>query len=165
MKQSAEAAADDIPWRAMAQLGDLIRIVANKNSDSGRMSRITVNQARIFGYVFDRAEDGVIRLKRLAHDLDVSPAAASQAVDRLVRAGLVSRVADPTDRRAVSISFSAKGRRLYEKFDRRARAVLEEAFDGVSAADRAAFFRVISGIHSRLSGKWMAILAERDAAK
>ncbi len=165
MKQSAEKTAEDIPWRALTQIGDLMRIVTNENSDSGRMNRITVNQARIFGYVFDRAESGIIRLKQLAHDLDVSPAAASQAIDRLVRAGLVSRVVDPTDRRAVSISFSAAGRRLYNKFDGKVRIVLDEGLEGVSPADRATFFSVLAHLHARMTEKWMAILAERDAAK
>lgn len=165
MKQFTEETGGVAFRRSLMQIGDLLRIVTGKGADSRRMSRITVSQARIFGYVFDHAEDGAIRLKQLAHDLDVSPAAASQAVDRLVRAGLVSRTADPTDRRAVSISFSSKGRKLYEQFDGKVDATIAEALNDVPKAEKEVFFKVMSRLHARMVEKWLAILAERDAAK
>lgn len=151
-------------WRHLSPLGDLIRVVVKKNAESDRMSRITVNQARIFGYVFDHCEE-TIRLKTLAHDLDVSPAAASQAVDRLVNAGLVERETDPEDRRAVSIRLSKAGTALFDKFAARTREVVAEALADVPAADRETFFRVAETLHASLTAKWFAILAEKDALK
>ena len=79
-------------WRRTLHVSDLFRIVAKKGADNEHMNRITVNQARIFGYIFSRSGEGPIRISKLAHDLDVTPAAAGQAVDRLVKAGMVDAV-------------------------------------------------------------------------
>ena len=97
-------------WRRMLRISDLFRRVVKKGSDGANLNRITVNQARIFGYIFSRSGEGPIRISKLAHDLDVTPAAAGQAVDRLVRSGMVDRETDPTDRRAFVISIAKKGR-------------------------------------------------------
>lgn len=163
-KQKQKSFGSEEGWRYLSPLGDLLRIVVNKNAESDRMGRITVNQARIFGYVFDHGEE-TIRLKTLAHDLDVSPAAASQAVDRLVNAGLVDRETDPEDRRAVSIRLSKQGTELIARFGARTRDVLAEALSDVSAQDRETFFRVAATLHGALTEKWFSILAEKDALK
>lgn len=46
---------------------------------------------------------------------DISPAATSQLVDKLVQGGLIQRVEDPTDRRAKLLSLTDKGRNLVLK--------------------------------------------------
>ena len=46
--------------------------------------------------------------------MDVSPAAASQLVDKLVQSELLERTEDPTDRRAKQLKLTAKGRELVE---------------------------------------------------
>jgi DNA-binding MarR family transcriptional regulator len=50
----------------------------------------------------------------ISSHLDVTAAAASQLVDRLVNEGYLERVEDPHDRRAKQVTLSAKGRRLVE---------------------------------------------------
>jgi len=51
----------------------------------------------------------------IGRDFDVSSAAASQLVDRLVQSGLVARTENPEDRRVRQIELSAKGRALVDK--------------------------------------------------
>jgi DNA-binding MarR family transcriptional regulator len=46
--------------------------------------------------------------------MDVSPAAASQLVDKLVQSELLERTEDPVDRRAKQLKLTAKGRELVE---------------------------------------------------
>lgn len=46
---------------------------------------------------------------------DITPAATSQLVDKLVQGGLIQRVEDPTDRRAKLLSLTDKGRNLVLK--------------------------------------------------
>ena len=60
--------------------------------------------------------------------LGVSNAAASRAVDRLVKRGLVDRAEAESDRRAVKLSLTEKGRRLLESYDRASGQVLEGLF-------------------------------------
>lgn len=46
---------------------------------------------------------------------DITPAATSQLVDKLVQGGLIQRVEDPSDRRAKLLSLTDKGRNLIQK--------------------------------------------------
>ena len=152
-------------WRRTLHVSDLFRIVAKKGAESERMSRITVNQARIFGYIFSRGDEGTIRISALAHDLDVTPAAAGQAVDRLVRAGMVDRRTDPTDRRAFVISIAKKGREHLREYETRCRELSDELLADIPPADVAAFDRVLSAVYDGLDAKWREILAARDKSR
>jgi DNA-binding MarR family transcriptional regulator len=51
----------------------------------------------------------------LSNYLDVSVAAASQMVDRLVQSGLVERTEEPNNRRSKHLTLTRKGRAMIEK--------------------------------------------------
>ena len=53
-----------------------------------------------------------IGVRELAARERMSPAGMSGHVDRLVQAGLVSRTADPVDRRRVGLTLTAEGQRV-----------------------------------------------------
>ena len=161
-KAPAKPAPDLEPWRRMFRISDLFRTVVGKESDRADLNRITVNQARIFGYIFSRS--GAIRITRLARDLDVTVAAAGQAVDRLVKAGLVDRRVDPADRRAFAISVSRKGAARLRRHEERCRAISDAVFASLPPADVAAFDRVLSAVYADLSDRWEAVLAAREQA-
>ncbi len=160
----AKAAPDLEIWRRTLHVSDLFRIVAKKGADSEHLNRITVNQARIFGYIFSRGGEGPIRISTLAHDLDVTPAAAGQAVDRLVKAGLVDRRVDPADRRAFVISISKKGRDHLRGYAARSREISGEILSVLPPADVAAFDRVLAAIYDGLLDRWENILAAREGS-
>ena len=168
MKDTKPQPAKDSPtdtWRDLIHVSDLFRVVAARSAEAVQFNRITVNQARIYSYLFKHRDDKApIRIKTLAHDLDVSAAAASQAVDRLVRSGMVSRTPDPADRRAVRLSFTAKAAAFMREHERRADALLADLAARFSAADFATFRRVLAGVLADLEDRWLAILAEKDAA-
>ena len=149
-------------WRRMIRISDLFRRVVTKGADRERLSHITLNQARIFGYIFSRGKAGNIRISSLARDLDVTPAAAGQAIDRLVKDGLVDRRVDPTDRRALVISISKKGRAHLGEYEERLREVSDEILANVPPADVAAFDRVLGVLYDGLAVRWKAILNARD---
>ena len=152
-------------WRQMLQTADMFRNVIKKEDDRAMLNRITINQARIFGYIFSNAESDVpIRISDLAHDLDISVAAAGQSVDRLVNAGLVDRTPDPSDRRALVISFSRKGLDLLAEYEERSEAVARDLVSGLPKADLAAFSRVTATMTARLTERWNAMIAEKRSA-
>ena len=164
-KTSTATPAPDLElWRRTLHVSDLFRIVVKKGADSEHMNRITVNQARIFGYIFSRGGEGPIRISALAHDLDVTPAAAGQAVDRLVKAGLVDRRVDPADRRAFAITVSRKGAARLSRYEKRCREIFDAVFASLPPADVAAFDRVLSAVYADLADRWEAILAAREQA-
>lgn len=130
------------------------------NTDKA-MNRITINQARIFWYIFENT-DQEIRIKALARDLNVSSAAVSQVVERLVSSELLHRKTDPSDRRAVILSIAPKGHALLEEIDRRSYTLQEEIFSGIDLpeSDFEAFRRVLEKIHEGLSARWQSYLDE-----
>src|SRR3990172_4618750 len=58
---------------------------------------------------------GVCGVSEIGVHLDVTNAAASQMVERLVQQGLLERAEHPDDRRAKQLTLTRKGRALIEK--------------------------------------------------
>ena len=54
-------------------------------------------------------------MSEVSDRFDISPAAASQLVDKLVHAGYLERAEDPSDRRAKLLTLSAKGEELIQR--------------------------------------------------
>jgi DNA-binding MarR family transcriptional regulator len=57
---------------------------------------------------------GTCGISEISERFEVTTAAASQLVDRLVQSGLIERSEHPDDRRAKQIQLSSKGRKLIE---------------------------------------------------
>ena len=74
--------------------------------------------------------------------MEISPAAASQLVEKLVQSGLLERIEDPTDRRAKLLSLSPRGLALIESglearsnwVDELTAALTPDEYDTVAAA-------------------------------
>src|SRR5687767_5595788 len=62
-----------------------------------------------------RSPGGRLRVNELAREVVLSPTAMSRFVDRAVAAGVVSREADPDDRRAQQVVLTDAGRALLRK--------------------------------------------------
>ena len=54
-------------------------------------------------------------MSEVSERFDISAAAASQLVDKLVQAGYLERAEDPSDRRAKLLTLSAKGEELVQQ--------------------------------------------------
>ncbi len=73
----------------------------------------------------------------LSDHMEITAAAASQMVDKLVQGGLLDRAEDPHDRRAKQVTLSRKGRELIEaSIDERFRWV-DELTSSLDAAEQA----------------------------
>jgi MarR family transcriptional regulator, organic hydroperoxide resistance regulator len=70
-------------------------------------SDMTVAQLRILLYLYT---DGPSRMSIIASSIGIAVSTATGIVDNLVRKGLVTRSADPEDRRLVICSLSPQGR-------------------------------------------------------
>ena len=58
---------------------------------------------------------GPCGMSEVSNRFDISAAAASQLVEKLVHAGYLDRAEDPTDRRAKLLTLSAKGEELIQR--------------------------------------------------
>lgn len=58
---------------------------------------------------------GACGMSQVSERFEITPAAASQLVDKLVQGGLIKRDEDPHDRRAKVLNITDKGRELIER--------------------------------------------------
>jgi DNA-binding MarR family transcriptional regulator len=58
---------------------------------------------------------GTCGMSQISEQFGVTPAAASQLVDKLVQHGLIQREEDPQDRRAKSLNLKDKGKELIQQ--------------------------------------------------
>ncbi|MBN2204659.1 MAG: winged helix-turn-helix transcriptional regulator [Thermoleophilia bacterium] len=91
-------------------------------------------------------------MSELAAALGVGRAAASELVERLVQKGVVQRVTDATDRRAVRLDLSPRARALAEAMQAGWRAEVEAAFDDVPGLDPTTLIAFLDTLLDRLKG-------------
>jgi DNA-binding MarR family transcriptional regulator len=94
---------------------------------------VTVAQWRVMVMVDTR---GPLNLAAVAAGLDVNPSNASRICDRLIRAGFLDRRELPNDRRNITLSLTAAGRRLVTKVVRRRRSAITSVLRGLGPDDR-----------------------------
>lgn len=94
---------------------------------------VTVPQWRVLVMVDTR---GPLNLAAVAAGLDVNPSNASRICDRLIKAGWLDRRESPTDRRNITLSLTADGRRLVTKVVRHRRRAITKALRGMAPRDR-----------------------------
>jgi DNA-binding MarR family transcriptional regulator len=92
----------------------------------------------------------------LSEHMEITNAAASQLVDKLVQAGLLKRVEDPDDRRAKQISLSPTGVELVEKgIAERSRWVdeIDQALSEEEKIKVAEALEILSGTMKRIESR------------
>ena len=73
---------------------------------------ISLQQAYALTYIYYQ---GPSKISEICAHMLVTAAAASQMVDRLEKQDMVSRIADPEDRRVRNVVLSIKGKKIVEK--------------------------------------------------
>ena len=73
-------------------------------------------------------QHGTSRMRDLADALRVDASTATRSVNRLVEAGMVERLPDPDDARAVLVRLSARGREAHAEMSERRRLLFDRVF-------------------------------------
>jgi len=94
---------------------------------------VTVPQLRVLVMVDTR---GSLNLAAVAAGLGVNPSNASRTCDRLTKAGLLDRRESPEDRRNVTLTLTAAGRRLVSKVTRHRRTAIARVLREMAPDDR-----------------------------
>jgi DNA-binding MarR family transcriptional regulator len=68
-----------------------------------------------FSMMMQMYHRGACGMSEVSERFEITPAAASQLVDKLVHGGLIQRVEDPNDRRAKLLSLTDKGREFIQQ--------------------------------------------------
>lgn len=162
-KTGIEPMNDD--WRHIFQISNLFRQVSSVYSHTlnpahkAAFGKITINQSKIISYIFSNS-DKDIGIKTIAQNLMVSAAAASQAIDRLVEAGLIERKQDPQDRRAVMISVSNEGKKFLKSIQEESMELMGDIYNEISPTEEelATFRKILSQINNSLENRWQRII-------
>ncbi|MCX5703671.1 MAG: MarR family transcriptional regulator [Candidatus Omnitrophica bacterium] len=110
--------------------------------------KITLPQCLILEFL---QREGETKMTTLAKFMNVSTAAMTGIVDRLVRSGYSLRAHQSEDRRIVKIKLTASGQELVRKFHAHKRAMLIHIFSRVSERDRRDYLRVLTRIRDILT--------------
>lgn len=92
-----------------------------------------------------------LTLSQLRQRMDVSPAAITYLVDRMIDAGHIRREADPADRRKSMLRFECHGMAVGREFFGPLGAHLRSALTGVPDADLAVAHRVLTAMIAAMS--------------
>ena len=96
------------------------------------------------------ADAGPLRLRDLADRIGTTDPTASRAVDVLIAAGLVERVVDSRDRRAVQIGVTRKGRSRVDRRRAQLTSVVAPAVERLSVRDRKQIVALLARLNAEL---------------
>ncbi|MBL7070461.1 MAG: winged helix DNA-binding protein [Candidatus Omnitrophica bacterium] len=115
--------------------------------DEIHKDKITFQQLLILEFI-ERA--GQLKMSEIAGFMDVSTAAVTGIVERLVREKYVERVYDKRDRRVIRIRITPKGSQIVTRVSEQRRSMVIRLFHKVSDVDRASYLRIIKQIRDTL---------------
>ena len=95
--------------------------------------------------------DGTAGVTDLARAVDLNPGAMTRLLDRLEAKGLISRVADAGDRRALNIHLTEAGLAIWQDINQCGMRVRERAMHGMSEAEREQLMRLVTRARDNLS--------------
>lgn len=104
---------------------------------------ITLSQFSILLFLYKEVES---KMSNLAHFMNVSTAAMTGIVDRLVKHGYVARQLDPRDRRIIKIKLTNKGALIVKKISQQRRQLMIKVFSKISEAEREAYLKILMHI-------------------
>jgi len=90
-----------------------------------------------FSILMQLHHKGSCGMSEISERFDISNAAASQLVEKLVQAGYLERAEDPSDRRAKVLNLSANGLALLERGHQERHRWMDELVKGLSAEEKA----------------------------
>lgn len=131
-----------VPPIALESLMNAARIFAATTVESVAQigDTVTLPQLRILVLASTRPS---VNNSDVAQALDVHLSSASRTCDRLVRSGLLSRQALPSDRRRVELILTCEGQRLVAEVTARRRATFSRILRQMSADDQTALSQAL----------------------
>ena len=127
-------------WRQFFAAADRMREIGSSDYEQ-LLVNMTFNQLRMIKivYLLNREFPEGVTLKVLAESLSITPAAASEMVDALVRKDMLRRDHNPQDRRAVAISLAPASRRKFQECEQTFARLTAGFFAELSQAEKEAF--------------------------
>jgi DNA-binding MarR family transcriptional regulator len=93
---------------------------------------------------------GIASVTDLARAAELNPGAMTRLLDRLEAKGLIARVADPGDRRALHIHLTDAGVAIWREIDQCGQRVHDRAFGAMPQADREKLLALLEQVRDNL---------------
>ena len=126
--------------------GDLVMALARRvrrdYADALGEWHVTPSQSRALR-VLSASPHGM-RPSSLAEHLRIAPRSATEVADALVERGWVQRAADPTDRRATTLTLTQDGHDLVVRIDDARREASERVLDVLPAGQRRTLHEILT---------------------
>ncbi len=94
--------------------------------------------------------NGETKMTDLAGSVNVTTAAMTGIVDRLVRDGYLIRVNDPEDRRIIKVKLTSKGNSVVRNITEKRKELTIKMFGVISQEDRIAYLNILTSIKGAL---------------
>ncbi|HEX5493079.1 MAG TPA: MarR family transcriptional regulator [Mycobacteriales bacterium] len=108
---------------------------------------LTPSQGRALREITDSAEP--LRIADLAGRLNIAPRSATEVVDALENAGLVTRLPNPADRRTLLLAPTPRGQELRGRFTALSGEAGRHLFSCLSDAEQHQLFMLLTKIDNR----------------
>jgi DNA-binding MarR family transcriptional regulator len=118
----------------------MIREFARRQINELFKGKITLPQFLLLEFL---QKEGESRMTDVAHFINVTTAAVTGIVERLVRDGYLVRSYDTADRRIIRVNLTAKGNALIKKMDQQRREMVIDIFGKMSEPDRRDYLRIL----------------------
>ena len=139
-------------WEKLFQLPRNIRGGALRDLGAG-LARFSLNQLLLLNSLYSLTRDsgGGVPLKKLAAELEVTPATASEMVDTLVRRGILERRHSEVDRRAVEISLQKNWQKFFRANELSYMHRVDAFFASRPAEERIVFENTVDALNAFLA--------------
>lgn len=125
----------------------VVREIAKRQEDELFTGKITIQQMLILDYL-DNIEQA--KMSDLAGVMNVTTAAMTGIINRLVKSGYVARAFDQDDRRIINVKTTSKGHELVKKIKEGKRQMIIKMFSKLPQQDRQDYLRILTQINNIL---------------
>lgn len=129
-------------------LHDAARLLRKRFEARGQEYGLSSAQWRVLVFLI---KGDITAQARLAELLEIEPISVSRLIDRMEEGGWVERRPDPNDRRVRQVFPSRKARAVFEEVKGMATDVYEQAFAGMTKAERDALIAALQRICDNLA--------------
>jgi DNA-binding MarR family transcriptional regulator len=143
----AQAVESDAPARLRIAIMRLARLL--RPTDAGEAAELSPTRVAV---LLNAVRNGPVRLAQVAEEEGLNPTLLSRTVASLADAGLVTRSADPADRRSAWLEPTEAGIKLAVRIRRERTSAVERTLDSLSESDRAHLEAALGALEALAEG-------------
>ena len=114
------------------------------------MGEITFPQMIVLDFL---REKGICKMKDLAENFSVTTSAVTGLVDRMVKADMISREADPDDRRVINVKLTENGKETIGRIAKKRLDMIMNVFGKLEQSEREAYVKILEKVYAIAKGE------------